>query len=331
MDNSNQGSQDPNNPNSNTQPNSWTPQTPTSPSYPNAPFGQSTPAQPSPSPWPSVPAQPADLTQQNTTSPYMDPLSNQQTTFPQSTNTSEPPPLQPNSNPLTTTSTLSSQNTPLTNYSQPSPIQSSPTWQPPSSNISPASEPTGSSLDNPWGTPSPAQSEPPPWSQTASSEVKQPEPIQPTQTDTPPTDLSHLISSEPAPAADQQNSLSQIQPTPTNGSENLASQSKSTNPEIPTLPNETSHGGIPKWVIGLGIGLLIVVAGASAYFILGIGQPPKTASVPAQVVNTQRLNTPVPVSQPTPIASTSTSFGELEGSETNQATSAGDLLRQGQR
>lgn len=164
--------------------------------------------------------------------------------------------------------------------------------------------PPTSPLDNPWGAPL----QPPPIDG----------PIAP-QSESTPTDLSHLIgndtiSTEPQPA--------------TATSETLVVPSTNSAPEVPTLPTEGNHRGIPKWVIGLGVGLLIIVAGASAYFILGIGQPPKTSSVPATEAPKQEIKPPPPVSKPSPesAATGSASFGELEGSK--QATSAADLLRQ---
>ena len=83
------------------------------------------------------------------------------------------------------------------------------------------------------------------------------------------------------------------------------------------------------------MGLLIIVAGASAYFILGIGQQQQTTtSVPAQVTKTT-VKTPPPIATPvpqaTPAATGSASFGELQGNPTQQASSAGELLRQGSK
>lgn len=83
---------------------------------------------------------------------------------------------------------------------------------------------------------------------------------------------------------------------------------------------------------------MLVVAGASGYFILGIGQPPKTpTSIPAtQTPKTTRQVKPPPVAtpipQPSPEATGSANFGQLGGAAASpQATSAADLLKQRQQ
>jgi hypothetical protein len=135
-----------------------------------------------------------------------------------------------------------------------------------------------------------------------------------------PPDLSHLISNN-TPASAETLVVPSQTPNPT--------------PDVPTVSAE-NHKGIPKWLIGVGVGLLVIVAGTSAYFILGIGQPSKTTtSVPAEVSKTTVKTPPpiaTPVPQPTaPAATGSANFGELQGSGTQQATSAADLLKQRQQ
>lgn len=193
-----------------------------------------------------------------------------------------------------------------------------------------------SPLDNPWGSPS----QPPPIDQPQSSTI-QPSwmdnkpastetlPASPlTSSEAAPTDLSHLITNNSESAAPSPATENLVVPTVT-----------SATPEVPTS-SARHHGGIPSWLIGLGIMLLVLVGGASAYFILGIGQPSKTTtSIPATVSNNTvtKTSTPAasPINQPTtqPAASGSANFGELDGSNNSgtQATSAAALLRQRQQ
>lgn len=206
-----------------------------------------------------------------------------------------------------------------------------------------------SPLDNPWGSAqSPSltatnQMPPQPATEDLSPSASTPgqsnwmntttntnTPVNSNPTDNIPTDLSHLISSN--------NNQQEANQQPISTPETLVvSQANTVSPEIPTLPIE-GHKGIPKWLIGVGIGLLIVVAGASAYFILGIGQPKNPTSIPAAtqapqptVKNTPPVATPIP--QPTqPAATGSANFGALGGNtQTPQATSAADLIRQRQQ
>lgn len=162
--------------------------------------------------------------------------------------------------------------------------------------------------------------------------VEQPSPLtsnqSPQNADAVPTDLSHLINISPQVETAAQPSVTQA--------ETLVVPTSNPNPEVPIVSTEGSHGGIPKWIIGVGIGLLLVVAGASAYFILGLGQAPKPSSVPATQKTTQ-VKTPVATAAPTPQASQpatatgSASFGKLGGSATPKpATSAAELLKQRQ-
>lgn len=139
-----------------------------------------------------------------------------------------------------------------------------------------------------------------------------------------PTDLSHLITNSP-PENTQQAPETLIVPS-------------SANPETPNIPSAVPKG-FPKWIIGVGVGLLIIVAALSAYFILGIGQTPQTASLPAVQAPQNEIKPAAPVptppkSQTAPQVETtgSSNFGELEGSTPNQeasasASSAADRLR----
>lgn len=192
-----------------------------------------------------------------------------------------------------------------------------PTFTPPPS-IPPTSDTgqaTGSPLDNPWGAPSqpPSLDQPPPTTQPSWTNVP---------TEAAPTDLSHLISN---------NQPEQATPPV---SETLVAPSATPAPEVPNLSTET-HKGMPKWLIGLGVGLLVLVVGASAYFILGIGQPTKTTSLPATTTpKTTEVKPPPPIVTPSaqPAATESANFGQLGGSSSgSQATSAADLLRQRQQ
>lgn len=225
--------------------------------------------------------------------------------------------------------------TPLT--AQP---EASPAWpnMPAPQTVPPAPPPTftppaSSPLDNPWGTPvqQPTIDTP---QQGYASPVPNPIAPDPPILNQPeaaaaPTDLSHLINNNSQPDNSQNPAASAetlVVPSPT----------ASPAPDVPTIPSE-QHKGIPKWLIGVGAGLLIIVAGASAYFILGIGQTPKTTtSIPAQVAKTTVKTPPpiaTPVAQPTaPAAATeSANFGQLQGSQTPSATSAADLLKQRQQ
>lgn len=239
------------------------------------------------------------------------------------------------------------------NKNQPDPPPSAPSWPPPTDPIPSAPlpeqnsglnfgqqpqyvDPNTTTLDNPYGAPvqpppidggmqnsqnpstyqpiAPSVQSEPVWSppQTPSNEAS---PFnQPEQA---PTDLSHLISSSDANTQAAMQSEAVVIP-------------QMGVPEVPTMSTE-SKGGIPKWIIGLGVGLLILVAGASAYFILGIGQQPKNTSLPATEAPkvSQQGNAPASTPIPAPQAATeSANFGELQGSQAApQASSAADIIK----
>lgn len=273
---------------------------------------------------------------------------------PPNTFTPTAPAIQSEPSSVLPTSTWSTNLTPPSTTTLPpttppaSPLPEIPTFPPPpdQSNLSNPTI-TTSPLDNPWNVPtqpppidgSPQNPTPtwvsnptPPPTEIGSAPSTLGPTVPPTQplsgagpasnpTESVPTDLSHLISNN----------------TPNNGGQNPSPSEAETlvmpqapvTPEVPTIPTE-NHKGVPKWLIGVGISLLVMVAGASAYFILGIGQPAKlNESVPAQVTK-QTVKTPPPVATPAPaVATGSANFGELEEG-TQPATSAADLLRQRQ-
>lgn len=340
----------PNNPNSPTNPNSTspfggplqTPPTPTQPEPPAEPGPMPPPPPPPPFPspvpsWPPVPepvvpaAEPAPL-------PVTPPV------WPQDPTQTNPgaglsdlssawaPPASVQPEPTTPTQpelTVNPWSSPQTStWTPPAPSGPEPILQPdlPLANPTPAqSEPTPT-FTPPAESPTGGTSEPPsvtsplnnPWGETPAT------PTQPSwmtsPTETAPTDLSHLIS------GNQQES------THMPAAESLVVPSAGVNPEVPNLPTET-HKGIPKWLIGLSVGLLIIVLGASAYFILGIGQPSKgTTSLPAATTpQTSQVKPPLPIATPStqPSASSSANFGQLGGAP--PATSAADLIRQRQQ
>lgn len=214
-----------------------------------------------------------------------------------------------------------------------------------------------SPLDNPWGNQSPiapqvsaqptwVSPEPipqtpiqsdqpapatPVWAGQPQPNLTQPEPTL-TQPDSAPTDLSHLISNNPQLDSNTNNG----QLDSTNAQTLVTPSPNGQVPEVPTVPLE-EHKGMPKWLIGVGLALLLTVAGASAYFILGIGQHPQsTTSIPAEVSKTTiKTAPPITTSSPqptTPAATESANFGQLGGSSTNPpATSAAELLKQRQQ
>lgn len=268
------------------------PNFPNTPPSPSSPFGAPTPPPAPTAPvWPPAPQNPAPTW-----------------TPPQAAPT---PDVSPSAWP-TPQPTVSSWTPPVQTPPQPEPT---PTFTPlPPTNPAPPLSP----LDNPWGSPTQA---PPPPTQPNWTGVN----TAPVPTESAPTDLSHLITN---------NDSSSQQPAP----ETLVVPSVTTSiPDVSTLTTE-NHKGIPKWLIGLGAGLLILVLGASAYFILGIGQPSKeTTSLPATTVSqTAQVKPPAPITTPKPaeqpVASGSANFGALSGSANASpaATSAADLLRQGQ-
>lgn len=149
------------------------------------------------------------------------------------------------------------------------------------------------------------------------------------QADSAPTDLSHLIgNTEAPPPADLYTPPS----APT--TENLISATPAPT-AVPESIDTTGHGKNNKMlVIIIGLVLLLAVAGASAYFILGIGRTTETTSVPVVQEQTPLTNTPVVTTPtPTPVATSSAGFGTLTPTASPSATkapTAAELLKQRQ-
>jgi len=240
---------------------------------------------------------------------------------PSPTSSWPPSPIDP---PLPTTPSEST-STPPAGGGEPIPS----TFEPYSpSAVNPATTPT-SPLDNPLGTPTDATT--PNWSPslpTPASALPSEPPSSPFGQA--PTDLSHLIDSQPTSnptetTAPYTTAVTQPETLVVSPDEN-----GSPTPNIPTQEND--HKPFPKWIIGLGVALLIIVVGASGYLILGVGQTePPSVSTPA--VQQNQLTTPPSIAPtPTPAATESGSFGALDGATpTPQASSAADLIRQRQQ
>lgn len=144
----------------------------------------------------------------------------------------------------------------------------------------------------------------------------------PPDNDSSPTDLSHLVddltpASVPVPEA----------------------------PVVTTSPADVNqavtsgHGyGFPKWVLLIGLVVLLMVGGASAYFILGLGQSNQSTAPTSAPLEQQPLtNSPKsmipPQVQPTALPSGTASFTNLSGAvtptpvATPSGSSAIDLLK----
>lgn len=145
-----------------------------------------------------------------------------------------------------------------------------------------------------------------------------------------PEDLSQLIANQKEGPAIYTPPLSQPQTLVTAPAEQTNTSSTEQKPAT----------SIPKWVIGLGVGLLLAVAAASGYFILGVGQNQQApASAPAtnQQVPVTPPKTPKPTASSVPIivptsapeATGSAGFGEINATASANP-SALDLLRQRQ-
>lgn len=238
--------------------------------------------------------------------------------------TAAPPPLSPLDNPLG----VSSQPPAIDSISMSPAMPTEPiTQDPPAPTFIPTPSPsaTPTSVESSgfsWSNPTPTT---PPISEPAVTIPSQPASPIGGPTEPAPTDLSHLVSNSSEPSG--------IYVPPISQPETLVTPPNNGGTEIPNVPTENQGKGIPKWVIGVGVALLLVVVGASAYFILGVGKTtPQPESTPATETNQQTLTPPPLQVSPLPAATPTTGsdgFGTFPGG-TQQATSAADLLKKKQ-
>ena len=148
--------------------------------------------------------------------------------------------------------------------------------------------------------------------------------------DSVPTDLSQLV--------DQPMSMPNVGSTP--AVDPGLSIPSAAPTDVTSVINTGEHKSMPIWIWIAGGLVLLAVIGASAYFILGIGQTASTdtTSVPAETNTAQQpplTNPPAPIIQPqvAPAAGTGSTFGNLQAtpsSSTATSSSAIDLLRERQ-
>ncbi len=149
-------------------------------------------------------------------------------------------------------------------------------------------------------------------------------------TEAAPTDLSHLID----PSQSTPPTQPPINPSAVAQTENLIVPTPQAGVEAPTT---NSSAGFPKWLFAVGAVLLLLVAGSSAYFILGIGKakvsPVSQTAQPPLTTPSKPLTIVTPTPMETNTASSSASFGGVIGSpsptsvSSSSATSALQILK----
>lgn len=183
----------------------------------------------------------------------------------------------------------------------------------------PAAEPAQEA--NPFNPSAPTTLSSFPTSGTGSTPPPVPKPISPSpgpvSSEAVPTDLSNLVNTTASEATSYmplpQAPESIVVPPPP----------QATGDEVNQAVSASGGKGFPKIVFIIGGIILLVVIGASAYFILGIGKAsePLPVSVPAEQ---QLVPTPAIKASPTPTASTqSGSFSNLPGNPTVTPSTGG--------
>lgn len=183
--------------------------------------------------------------------------------------------------------------------------------------------------------------------QTTTPEAPPSQAPQPQETtppaDTPepaPTDLSQLTGN--ANGQNTQSNGNGVYTPPVANTDTLVVSSEPSSIPNTTISSEPRKG-LPLIAIIGALFVLLVVAGASAYFILGIGQtqvPTQETPTPSPVPAQTPTQTPTPEPSPSDTESVvnggSSDFGSLSGEPTTSggfqtATSAADLIRQRQQ
>lgn len=197
------------------------------------------------------------------------------------------------------------------------PVASEPAWPQPAAEAPPPAMPDAPPAPEPVAAPE----------QTAAANMdfSQNAPTEAAPSESAPTDLSSLAAALGAP------NINGVQAAPVDpGAPTLPPQvpAQATNPDTPTVVTGSHGVHIPKAVLIVGaiVGLLAVV-GASAYFILGVGQTDETTSLPAQQ---QPLTNPPRTTVPTPTPVTNldndTTLGNISGaSPSAQASESGTI------
>ncbi len=270
---------------------------------PNNPYNSQPPVPTAPTPDPSPPVEPTSVVSDIPTAPTITPVS-PAPQMPSPAPTWPLPPITPAPAPVMTPDP--------TPPVMPQPVMPEPIVTPPAmpdNSFTPMPTPPTENQTTPMGGP-------PPWAAGVA--------------DSAPTDLSQLIGTP------------SVAPTPPPAVEQSAPEAPApmtTVSATPEVMTNDSGKGFPKWMIFAGLGIVLLVAGASAYFILGIGKnstPEPTTSLPAEqqpLTNPPRAANPSPSAVPE--ASSSATFGQLQGSTlsaqpaaTASATSSIELLKQ---